>query len=176
MRAHCIFSGARNVHGLRFKKWSRSYTPAPPTASHCAASNAHTPSWCASSSERWVARLVGVRHKSSLHSPSHAFRTFCNDVRAPTASQIGARGEMRELESTAASRARGVPVLAAPLHNACPGAPRNAAIPSLVLAATNACCSARAASTLHCMHCATHNLPACASMRDRLIHVHPDPV
>ena len=43
---------------LRFKKWSRSYTPAPPTASHCAASNAHTPSWCASSSERWVARLV----------------------------------------------------------------------------------------------------------------------
>ena len=35
---------------------------------------------------------------------------------------------MRELESTAASRARGVPVLAAPLHNACPGAPRNAAI------------------------------------------------
>ena len=77
---------------------------------------------------------LGVRHKSSLHSPSHAFRTFCNDVRAPTASQIGARGEMRELESTAASRARGVPVLAAPLHNACPGASRNAAIPSLVLA------------------------------------------
>ena len=35
--------------------------PAPPTASsHCAASNAHshTPNWCASSSERWVARLV----------------------------------------------------------------------------------------------------------------------
>ena len=26
--------------GLRFKEWSRSYTPAPPTASHCAASNA----------------------------------------------------------------------------------------------------------------------------------------
>ena len=77
---------------------------------------------------------LGVRHKSSLQSPSHAFRTFCNDVRAPTASQIGARGKMRELESTAASRARGVPVLAAPLHNACPGASRNAAIPSLVLA------------------------------------------
>ena len=77
---------------------------------------------------------LGVSHKSSLHSPSHAFRTFCNDVRAPTASQIGARGEMRELESTAASRARGVPVLAAPLHNACPGASRNAAIPSFVLA------------------------------------------
>ena len=77
---------------------------------------------------------LGVSHKSSLQSPSHAFRTFCNDVRAPTASQIGARGEMRELESTAASRARGVPVLAAPLHNACPGASRNAAIPSLVLA------------------------------------------
>jgi hypothetical protein len=38
------------VYGLRFKKGSRSYTPAPPTTSHCAASNAHTPSWCASSS------------------------------------------------------------------------------------------------------------------------------
>ena len=49
-------------YGLRFKKWSRarSYTPAPPTASHCAASNAHTPSWCASSSERWVARLLRI--------------------------------------------------------------------------------------------------------------------
>ena len=51
-------TGTPHSAGLRFKKWSRSYTPAPPTASHCAASNAHTPNWCASSSERWVARLV----------------------------------------------------------------------------------------------------------------------
>ena len=53
---NCV--SVRLCQGLRFKKWSRSYMPAPPTASHCAASNAHTPSWCASSSERWVARLV----------------------------------------------------------------------------------------------------------------------
>ena len=89
---------------------------------------------CSASRGSLSATTLGVRHKSSQQSPSRVFRTFCNDVRAPTASQIGARGEMRELESTAASRARGVPVLAAPLHNACPGASRNAAIPSFVLA------------------------------------------
>ena len=33
--------GSPRVSGLRFKKWSRAYMPAPPTTSHCVASNAH---------------------------------------------------------------------------------------------------------------------------------------
>ena len=46
-----LFLPCSCTQGLRvFKKWSRSYTPGrrhppPPTASHCAASNAHTPSY-----------------------------------------------------------------------------------------------------------------------------------
>jgi hypothetical protein len=54
--------------GLRFKKWSRSYTPAPPTASHCAASNAHTSSHpqlvCASSTP--LIREMGTRSEARL--------------------------------------------------------------------------------------------------------------
>ena len=54
------------ARGLRFKKWSRSYTPAPPTASHShvgrlhdVRKNAHTPNWCVlASSERWVYRVA----------------------------------------------------------------------------------------------------------------------
>jgi hypothetical protein len=51
------------VDGLRFKKWSRTYTPAPPTTSHCAASNAQPPA------VRVLIREMGSEARASLSGP-----------------------------------------------------------------------------------------------------------
>ena len=59
--------------GFRFKKWSRSYTPrpAPPTASHCAASNAHAR---ARRGERRRTQTESTQIRRHVHRPKRTAR------------------------------------------------------------------------------------------------------
>ena len=84
---------------LRFKNWSRTYTPAPPTTSHCAASNAQPPA------VRVLIREMGSEARASLSSPrslasAHRFGRAQAHVPMHTYMAYMERGNVRVVRQT----------------------------------------------------------------------------